>query len=194
MTLFLVEPATHSSLFDVHLRFCLYQITLTTDISRMYQAILLDCSDKNLHCFIWRADPSQLLRDYRMTRITFGVSASSYITNMSVKQNTHDLVTANPLAARVVDNSFYVDDGLIGADSVEEAIELQRQMQELFDHGGFTLNSSNPKVLAHIPNELKELCIIHALPETSKYTKTLGIEWSTVSDHFCLMISELPTA
>ena len=191
----LVGPTTHSSLFDVLLRFRLYRIALTTDISRMYRAILLDCSDKDLHRFVWRADPSQPLRDYRMTRITFGVSASSYIANMSVKQNAHDLASTYHLAARVVDNSFYVDDGLIGADSVEEAIELQRQMQELFDRGGFTFrkwNSNNPKVLAHIPDEFRELHTVHALPETPEYPKTLGIEWSTVSDHFRLTISELP--
>ena len=42
------------------------------------------------------------------------------------------------MAARVVDNSFYMDDGPIN-DSVDEVIELQKQMQRLFDHGGFTL-------------------------------------------------------
>ena len=35
--------------------------------------------------------------------------------------------------------SFYVDDGLTGADSVPEAIELQRQLQDLFNKGGFLL-------------------------------------------------------
>ena len=33
---------------------------------------------------------------------------------------------------------------------------------------------------------------LHLLPECTEYTKTLGIEWNTVSDHFQLTISELP--
>ncbi len=46
-----------------------------------------------------------------------------------------------PLAARAVNKSFYVDDGLTGADSIEEAITLQRQLQELFGRGGFLLQN-----------------------------------------------------
>ena len=60
-----------------------------------------------------------------MTRVTFGVSASSFAVNMSVKQNAADLAHKYPLAARAVDESFYIDDGLTGADFTEEAVELQ---------------------------------------------------------------------
>ena len=60
-----------------------------------------------------------------MTRVTFGVSASSFAANMSVKQNAIDFKEVYPLAAKAMDESFYVDDRLCGADSVEEALELQ---------------------------------------------------------------------
>ena len=56
----------------------------------------------------------------------------------------------SPLLQKAVNESFYVDDGLVGADSIEGAISLQRQLQELFARGGFTLrkwNCSNPAVL-----------------------------------------------
>ena len=66
-----------------------------------------------------------------MTRITFGVSASSFASNMSVKQNARDFSAHYPLAAQTVEKSFYVDDCLTGVDTVQEAIELQRQLQEL---------------------------------------------------------------
>ena len=55
-----------------------------------------------------------------------------------------------PTAAKIVSDSFYVDDGLTNADSIEEAISLQHQLQQLFSCGGFTLhkwNCSNPTVL-----------------------------------------------
>ena len=63
-----------------------------------------------------------------MTRVTFGVAASSFAANMSIKQNALDFAHEFPLAAKVVDESFYVDDCLTGADTVEEAIELQTQL------------------------------------------------------------------
>ena len=60
-----------------------------------------------------------------MTRVTFGVSASSFAVYMSLQQNAEDLAIEYPLAAKAVYSSFYVDDGLTGADSVEGAITLQ---------------------------------------------------------------------
>ena len=114
---------------------------------------------------------------------------------MSIKQNAADLAHKYPLAARVVGESFYVDDGLTGADSTEEAVELQTQLQDLFSQGGFLLrkwNSNDPIVLQHIAPELKESQVLHTITEAETYTKTLGIEWNSNSDHFRLTIADLP--
>ncbi len=75
----LVGPTVHSSLVDVLLRFRFHRIALIADVSRMYRAIELISEDKDLHRFVWRSSPEEVLKDYRMTRITFGVSASSFI-------------------------------------------------------------------------------------------------------------------
>ena len=75
--------------------------------------------DKDLHRFIWRSSPDRLLRDYRMTRLTFGVSASSFAANMAVKQNALDLIHEYPSADQVVEECFYVDDCLTGSDTIE---------------------------------------------------------------------------
>ena len=83
----LVEPTVHSPLIDVLLRFRLHRVAITTDISKMYRAIELVEPDRDLHRFVWRPTPSEVVKDYRMTRVTFGVSASSFIANMCVKQN-----------------------------------------------------------------------------------------------------------
>ena len=93
-----------------------------------------------------------------MTRVTFGVAASSYAANMAVRQNAEDFTLEFPAATKAVKESFYVDNSLNGADSVETAISLQCQLQQLFICGGFTLrkcNCSNPDVLEQIPEELK---------------------------------------
>jgi hypothetical protein len=121
--------------------------------------------------------------------VTVGVAASSYAVNMAVKQNAADHAVEFPAAAKAVDESFYMDDGLAGADLVKEAIDLQRQLQGLFSRGGFTLRKwscSNPVVLTAIPDELQENQFICVLPEDDSYTKTLRVEWNTVMDHFSL--------
>ena len=77
--------------------------------------------------------------------------------------------------------SFYVDDGL--TDSVQEAIKLQGQIQDLFSKGGFLLrkwNSSDSSILKHLSADLKECQPVHLMPTYSEHecTKTLDITWS----------------
>ena len=99
----LVGPTVHSSLIDVLLRFRLHRIALTADVSKMYRAVVLTLPDRDLHRFVWRSDLDDQLLDYRMTCVTFGVSASSFAANMSMKQNSLDLTLAYPQAAVVVE-------------------------------------------------------------------------------------------
>lgn len=51
---------------------------------------------------------------------------------------------------------------------------------------------SNLAVLELIPEELKDTQSLCMLPDEGGYTKTFGVEWNTVMDHFCLKVAELP--
>ena len=191
----LVGSTIHPPLIDVFLRFRFHRVALTADISKMYRAVEVITDDCDLHRFVWRKGPSEPLRDYRMTRLTFGVSASSFAANMAVKQNALDYATEFLNAVNVVDQSFYVDDCLTGADSISEAINLQAQLHSLLSKGGFLprkWNSSEAEVLSCIPSDLKDAPAIQPLPAPIEYTKTLGIEWNSSMDHFCLTIANLP--
>jgi hypothetical protein len=113
---------------------------------------------------------------------------------MCVRQNALNLAHRFPLAAKAVDESFYVDDCLTGAASISEAISLQQQLQELFIHGGFLLrkwNSSEPDVLRNIDLELRDSIEVLTISDSDNYTKTLGLEWNTSLDCFRLTISQL---
>ena len=91
----------------------------------MYRTITLLPLDRDLHQFIQKGSPDIPLEDFRMTQVTFGVSTSSFIANMYIKQNALDHALSYFLAANAVEDSFYVNDGLTGADSIQEAVELQ---------------------------------------------------------------------
>lgn len=91
----------------------------------MYQAVGLSQDDRDLHHLVWRSDSSAPLKDYRMTRVTFGVSASSFAANMAMKQNAIEHAQEFPLAADVVQKCFYVDDCLTGADDSNSVLILQ---------------------------------------------------------------------
>ena len=86
-----------------------------------------------------------------------------------------------------------MDDGLTGADSEQEAIELQKQLQSLFLQG-FLLrkwNSSESNVLKHLPSNLKDCQSNQMLPQSGEYSRMLGIEWNANMDHFQLNIAKL---
>ena len=138
-SILMVGSTVHPPLIDVSIRFRSHCIAMIADVSQMYRAILLTEADKDLHRFIWHIDPNQQLKDYWMTRITFGVSASSFIANMCVKQNAIDFGSLYPRAAKQVETSFYVNDYLGGADSHQEAMKLQGEMYFLFLKGVFFL-------------------------------------------------------
>ena len=87
---------------------------------------------------------------------------------------------------------------LAGADSVEETIDLQDQLQKLFGQGGFLLrkwNCSEQAVLQHIPSDLRDSQSTLSIPFTEEYTKTLGVdvEWNSNLDHFRLTFSQPPS-
>ena len=191
----MVGPTVHSSLVDVLLRFRLHRIALTADVSRMYRAVVLPADQPNLHRFVWRTQPDAILKDYRMTRVTFGVASSSFATNMAVKQNAVEHAQEFPLASSAVLESFYVDDGLVGADLVEGAIDLQKQLQEPFTCRRFLMQkwkASEPAVLQDVDTSLLDPQTAQTIQDPEGFSKTLGLEWSAQLDSFRLTVAEIP--
>ena len=192
----MIGPNVHPPLLDVLLRFRLHEVALTADVSKMYRAVELAEDDKDHHRFVWRNRLDEPLVDYRMKRVTFGVSASSFAANMAVKQNAADFAHIYPRAAEVTAKSIYVDDCLTGAATVDEAVSLQVELQALFNEARFLLrkwNSSEPATLNHLPSDLKESHFSQMISEP-EYTKTLGIEWNSKTDVFRLTINKPPKA
>ena len=76
---------------------------------------------------------------------------------MARKQNTLENVDTHPQAVQMVLDSFYVDNGLTGTNSIQEAERLRKELQELFAIRGFVLHkwkTSEPAVTEHIPSHL----------------------------------------
>ena len=57
----------------------LHRVALIANISCMYRAIVLSKTDSDHHHFLWRNSLDKIHKDYRMTCLIFGVSASSFM-------------------------------------------------------------------------------------------------------------------
>ena len=82
---------------------------------------------------------------------------------------------------------FYVDDGLVGTNSVEEVIRLCEDLQKLFTLGGFTLRkwkASDAIVAQSIPLQYCDEEPSHLIQYSEAFTKVLGLEWNTVTNTF----------
>lgn len=94
----LVGPTVtvHPPLINVLLHFRFYPIVLTAYISKMYLAVKLASTDRDLHRFVWKLNSKEPLWDYWMTQITFRVPASSFASNMAVKKIPLTTLTNTP--------------------------------------------------------------------------------------------------
>ena len=182
-----VGPMLHPTLDRILLRFRLYRVALAGDIGKMYREILLSPPDKQFHTFFWRAQVDQPVITYCMNRVTFGVASSPYVAVKTLQQAALDFGEAYPNAQLHINQSFYVDDLLGAADSVQEAITLYSQLTEVLDKGGFTLRkfrSNSREVLSSIPKELVEPMPSKELVDcySTTYPKALGVVWDSVKD------------
>ena len=177
----LVGPTLHPTLGSILIKFRSYPIAITSDISKMYREVALAPEDKDLHRFLWRAKPEDPIQDFRMTRVTFGVSASPYLAVRTLQQAAKDHGEGYPDAVQHILMSFYVDDLLAGADTPEEAKALYQQLRDILGKAGFNLckwRSSSNNVLCSIPIDLQETMPVKEMAESqATYPKALGLEW-----------------
>ena len=192
-----IGPTLQPTLTKLLIKFRDYRIALTADITKMYRGIGLAVKDRNLHRFVWRPSQAEDLKDYRMTRVTFGVSCSPYLAIRTLQQTARDHGHDHPEAAHHIMDSFYVDDLLAGADTEEEAIHLVPNIRAVLQQGGFHLckwRSSSQTVLTTIPPELQEAMPVkeETTLQPSAYPKALGLRWDSRLDEMSPSINIQP--
>ena len=192
----LVGPTIQPTLSNILLKFRCYPVALNADISKMYREVLLHPADRNLHRFLWRASPTDPLQDFRMCRVTFGVSASPYLAVRTLQQTAKDHRGDYPKVTHHIMNRFYVDDFLGGADSTQEALTLHLHLREVLQKGGFNLvkwRSSSKEVLQGIPAALHETTPIKDSTslQAPSISKALGLVWDLDKDVMspCITVS-----
>ena len=96
-----------------------------------------------------------------------------------------------PQAAKAALDDFYIDDGLTGEDTADDAIGLQRDMQSLFALGCFRLRkwrASDRTVEQSIEQDLRDQQPSCLISHSENLTKVLGLVWDTITDTFRPMI------
>ena len=118
-----------------------------------------------------------------MTRLTFRVCASSFAAKMDMRKNALNHQEAHPEAVNAALEAFFVDDGLVGTNSVDGAFKLLEELQCLFSLGGFKIRkwkASHRIVEPSIPQHLRDQQSTSLNTYSEEFVKVLRVERGTV--------------
>ncbi|XP_073820557.1 uncharacterized protein [Musca autumnalis] len=135
-------PTVQSDLFSIPLRFRLLKYVFTTDVEKMYRQVLISPEDRQFQLIIWRKDVTQPITYYQLNTVTYGTRAAPYLATKCLQRLAKENAIRYPLASQFLQENFYVDDGLGGADSLVMAVNLQQQLIQVMKDSGFNLHNS----------------------------------------------------
>ncbi len=184
-------PFLYPELTTVLNKFRLWDIAYSADISKMFREILLQPAERDYHRYLVRNSVGEI-EDWRMKRLTFGVSSSPFLVTAALRRIAQDHSEEN-FTAPLVERNFYVDDFLHGSNSVEDAIAVQQDLTALLAKGKMSLRKwrTNSQTLRNaIPAELLESDPLQVSNSIDGCPKALGIHWQTSSDQ--LFVVTLP--
>ena len=115
----LAGPSLYPNLSTVISKFRCHRVAFAGDISKIFHGILLH-AEEDYHRFL-KCSPTDQIEHWRMFRLTFRVTSSPYLATQVLHEAAADLKDKYPLASNVILESFYVDDCLAGADTLDDA-------------------------------------------------------------------------
>jgi len=151
----------------------------------MFRQIQVHEEDIDLQRILWREDPSDEVREYRLLTVTYGTTSAPYLAIRTLLQLASDEEYRFPRGALAVHIHTYVDDVLAGDDSLEDALEVKTQMEQLLQTGGFSLSKWAGSHTTLCPNS-DGAQRLFSEPEG---VGALGILWTPDQDILSLRIS-----
>ena len=183
-----------NSLFDVLMRFRRYPVAVPCDIKEMYLQIRIPVQDCSYFRSLWRdLEPQRKPEVYEFERIVFGDASAPFRVQFVPQENAEIYKTEFPLVTETIKESTYMDDSLDSVKTVDTAIELYRQLTDLWGKAGMEPRkwlSNSATVLAEIPKEYRAAEIDlnrNGIPTT----KTLGVLWLALKDVFSFQVVDL---
>ena len=123
----------------------------------------------------------------RILAYVFGAKSSPTCSNYALKRVGLDDKEEYPVAAKAIQNIFYMDDFIKSVETPEEAIEVFNQLQPLLSQYGFELriwSSNNDAVTKTIQEDLKSVGNakqVEVEPNTEG-SSVLGLQWTITDD------------
>ncbi|XP_058467935.1 uncharacterized protein LOC131440560 [Malaya genurostris] len=186
-----VGPTVQSSLFDIMLRFRTFKFAFSADVPKMYRQVLVHEQHRKYQRILFRKAALDPLKEIELNTVTYGTAAAPFLATRALNQLADDERLNFPKASALAKKSFYIDDVLTGANSLDEAIELQKDLIALLGRGGFGLHkwcANDPRLLEDIPLEAQEKLMRFEDSDINGVIKTLGLYWNPTDDQFMFRV------
>lgn len=177
-------PQDIASLLSTLYNFRRGQIAVSADIREMFHQVLVQPSDRISQRFLWRDGNQQKPPDeYEMVVMTFGAACSPCSALYVMKTNARDHADYHPRSIKAICDHHYIDDFVDSFDSVEEAINISKEVRQIHKNGGFELrgfiSNSDDVILA-----LGGSTTSKNMAANDGTEKILGLYWEPSSDNF----------
>ena len=183
----LVGPDLLHALIGSIIRFREGPIGLTPDIESMFLQVQFPEQNRSCLRFLWRPRTNEPVQIYEYQCHVFGAKSSPTCANYALKRVELDNEKDYPIAAKAIQNNFYMDDFIKSVETPEEAIEFFNQLQLLLSRLGFEPKkwiSDNDAVTKAIPEDLKSISNtkqVEVEPNTEG-SSALGLQWTVTND------------
>ncbi|KAH7676078.1 Pao retrotransposon peptidase family protein, partial [Aphelenchoides avenae] len=183
-------PTTLPAVPAILLRSRLPKIIALCDIGKAFLQVAVKDSHRDCLWFVWFKEPTKEPTDdnvifYRFDRVPFGLKSSPYLLAGVIKKHLESEGT--PLAREMLKNC-YVDNILLMADTVEEAIQKYRESKAIFAKAQMPLReyaSNNAKFNDAVdPADRADL----------NKLRELGIRWDVTADYWDIPLRPKPPA
>nr|XP_044248773.1 uncharacterized protein LOC123002525 [Drosophila takahashii] len=147
-------PTVQSELFAILLRFRTHKYVFTADIEKMYRQVWIHPDDQYHQLIFWRRNLSDDLKYYRLKTVTYGTTSAPFLATKCLDYLSEKAKDQFPLGSSALKHDFYVDDCLTGANSVAEAVQIQKELNKILLPSGFKLRkwcSNNGQILTDVP-------------------------------------------
>ncbi|XP_045535769.1 uncharacterized protein LOC123721327 [Papilio machaon] len=179
----MVGPPLQADLRHTVMRWRLHPICLVADIIKMYRQVKVAGDHVDYQRILWREDVHSNVKEYRLLRVTFGISSAPYLAVKALQQTACDEGESYPYAASRIMTDFYMDDLMTGCQTEEEAVKIYHEFNELLNKTGFTLQkwtSNREELLKQIELDTGRNLEI----KEDETTRILGLTWNRNSDEF----------
>ncbi|XP_075162768.1 uncharacterized protein LOC142235399 [Haematobia irritans] len=185
-------PDFLSSLPAILFKFREKSVALCGDVEQMFHQVYIRNEDRQVQRFLWRNCNVEKEPDiYVMNVMIFGASCAPCISQYVKNKNASKFINKLPEASSAVIENHYVDDFLYSTDTVDQAVQIAKQVQYIQRQAGFNLRnwtSNKSDVISCLGNSSESDKPLDIGPD-EQTEKVLGIFWNPKNDFFIFKIS-----